>query len=76
MVGTREALLDRYMEVNCNVFVYLVDYQKAFDHVRHDITIRILEEIGMDEKNLRIIANLYWRQTVVLKMEGKTTDPI
>jgi len=81
-VGTKEALFSvqvlfqRCRDVNYNVFVYLVDYQKAFDRVRHDIMIRILEEIGIDEKYLRIIANLYWRQTAALKMEGKTTDPI
>ncbi|KAF0754267.1 Retrovirus-related Pol polyprotein from type-2 retrotransposable element R2DM [Aphis craccivora] len=44
--------------------------------VGHDIMIEILDEIGIDEKYLRIIANLYWNQTAVLKMEGETTDPI
>lgn len=80
-VGTRETLfsvqfiLKRCRDVNCSVFVCLVDYQKAFDRVRHDIMIRTLEEIGIDE-DLRIIANLYWNQTAVFKMEGKTTVPI
>lgn len=65
VVGTRDALFSlqvlfqRYRDVNCNVFVCLLDYQKAFDHVRHDIMIRILKEIGIDERDLRIIANLY-----------------
>jgi len=60
-VGTRETLFSvqvlfqRCRDVNCNVFVSLVDYQKAFDRVRHDKMIRILEEIGIDEKDLRII---------------------
>jgi hypothetical protein len=36
--------------------------------------IKILAEIGIDEKDLGIIANLYWRQTAVLKMKGETTD--
>jgi len=69
-------LFQRCRDVNCDVFVCLVDYQKAFGRVRHDITIRILEEIGIDEKYLRIIANLYWRRTAVHKTEGETTDPI
>ncbi|KAL4120153.1 hypothetical protein QTP88_012884 [Uroleucon formosanum] len=81
-VGTREALFSaqilfqRCRDVNCSVFACLIDYQKAFDRIRHDIMIRILEEIGIDGKDLRIIANLYWNQTAVLKMEDKTTDPI
>lgn len=84
MVDTRDALFSvqvlfqrsGYKDVNCNVFVCLIDYQKAFKHVRHDIMIRILEEIGIDGKDLRIIANLYWTKTVVLKMKGETTNPI
>jgi len=63
-VGTRKALFSvqvlfqRCKDVNCNVFVCLVDYQKAFDRIRHDIMIKVLEEIRIDEKDLRIIANL------------------
>jgi len=82
VISTREALssvhvlFQRCKDVNCNVFVCLIDYQKAFNRVIHDIMIRILEEIGIDEKDLRIYANLYWRQTAVLKIEGETIDPI
>lgn len=36
--------------------------------------IRISKEIGIDEKDLIIIVNLYWRQTTVLNTDGETTD--
>lgn len=65
----------RRREANYNVFVCLVDYQKAFDCVKHGIMIRILKEIT-DEKDLKICDYIYWRQIVVLKNNDKTTDSI
>lgn len=48
----------RYRDANYSVFVCLVENQNAFDLGRYDIMIRLLKEINVDEKNLRIIANL------------------
>jgi hypothetical protein len=41
------------------VFICFIDYQKAFDNVRHDQLILILQETDIDEKNIRIIYELY-----------------
>lgn len=81
-VGTREALfsiqvlVQRCRDVNCNVFACLIDYQKAFDRVKHDKMIDILKNTGIDSKDLKIITNLYWNQTAVLKIEGEHTDEV
>lgn len=81
-VGTREALfsiqvlVQRCRDVNCNVFACLIDYQKAFDRVKHDKMIDILKNMGIDSKDLKIITNLYWNQTAVLKIEGEHTDEV
>uniref|UniRef100_A0A8D8VTC7 Craniofacial development protein 2 n=1 Tax=Cacopsylla melanoneura TaxID=428564 RepID=A0A8D8VTC7_9HEMI len=81
-VGTREAifsiqvLFQRCRDVNHNVFACLVDYEKAFDRVRHEDLAKILKEIGVDEKDQRIITHLYWNQTAVLRVDGDYTEEV
>lgn len=51
-----------------DVFAYFIDYEKAFDRIRYEKLIEILEELkiikynkNIDNKNIRIIKNLYWK---------------
>lgn len=55
--------------MNCDIYVCFVDYQKAFDRVQHQKVIEILKNIELDGKDLRIIVNLYWNQSAVVKLE-------
>ncbi|XP_022184225.1 uncharacterized protein LOC111043552 [Nilaparvata lugens] len=81
-VGTREALFSvqvlfqRSRDVNCSVFACLIDYKKAFDRVIHEKMVDILRNIGMDSGTINIIINLYWNQSVVLKIQGEHTEEI
>ena len=81
-LGTRDALFatqvlfQRCRDVNCDVHVCLIDYQKAFDTVNHEKLIGILRSIGLDDKDLRIIINLYWNQTANIKIEGELSDSV
>uniref|UniRef100_A0A8D8YBA7 Craniofacial development protein 2 n=3 Tax=Cacopsylla melanoneura TaxID=428564 RepID=A0A8D8YBA7_9HEMI len=81
-VGTREALFSAQVlfqkcrDVSCNVFACLIDYKKAFDRVRHEQMIEILKETGIDGKDLRIITNLYWNQTAVLRVDYEHTEQV
>lgn len=40
-----------------------IDYQKAFDNVEQDQVLEKLREIGIDDKDIRIIKEPYWNQT-------------
>lgn len=79
-VGTREALFavqvlfQRCRDMNCDVYACLIDYQKAFDRVKHEMRVKILKETSIDGKDLRIIGNLYWNQVANLRVEGEHTD--
>ena len=44
------------------IFLCFVDYQKAFDGVKHDKLVEIMERVGVPELQRRLILNLYWRQ--------------
>lgn len=81
-LGTREALFavqvlfQRCRDVGCDVYVCLIDYQKAFDKVQHNKMIEVLRTTGIDEKDLRIIINLYWHQTASIRVEGDYSEDI
>uniref|UniRef100_A0A8D8SMX4 Craniofacial development protein 2 n=1 Tax=Cacopsylla melanoneura TaxID=428564 RepID=A0A8D8SMX4_9HEMI len=81
-VGTREALFSiqvlfqRCRDVNCDIYACFVDYQKAFDRVQHSKMIKALQETGLDGKDLKIIANLYWNQVSSVKLEGENTNNV
>lgn len=50
-----------------------IDFERAFDTVIHEIVIEMLEEIGLDQKDMRIIANLYWDQKANIKVGENIT---
>ena len=77
--GTRDAIFqlrmtcERSMEVNKNIYLCFIDYQKAFDRVRHDKLVEIMEKAGIPELERRLIINLYWEQQAMLRWENDTT---
>ena len=81
-VGTRDALFclqvlfQRCRDMNCDVFACFIDYRKAFDRVRHERMVEILRSIGLDDKDLRIIVNLYWNQSASVSLENDSTEEV
>lgn len=47
------------------MFLGFIDFEKAFDKTQHIIIIEVLQAIGIDDKDLRFISNLYWKQKAV-----------
>lgn len=82
VMETREALFSiqvlfqRCRDVDCDIFACFIDYQKAFDNVRHDKLIEILKEIGLKGADLRIISSLYWNQTSNIRVGGEESEDI
>ncbi|GFO25759.1 craniofacial development protein 2-like [Plakobranchus ocellatus] len=50
------------------------DYFPAVDKERHVKLFRMLEELDIDGKDLRVIRNLYWDQTTSVRFEGEHSD--
>jgi hypothetical protein len=81
-LGTREALFalnvmsQRCLDINQDVFMCFIDYNKAFDKVRHDHLIRLLTEKNLDKRDIRLIANMYYNQKAVVRVENNTTEEI
>jgi len=80
--GTRDALfgiqvlIQRCLDVDRDVYLCFIDYEKAFDRVRHSKLIEILKGVGVDERNVRSIANVYWTQVASVLLEGEETREV
>ena len=66
--GTRNAifvmrtLAERSIEVQKDIFAIFIDYEKAFDKVKHEEIMKDLRTLQVDGKDLRLLRNLYWKQ--------------
>ena len=54
-------LAEKALEVNQDLYLCIVDYEKAFDKVKHENLMKMLERLEIDGKNLRIIKNINWK---------------
>ena len=63
--------IERALEVQKDLHLCFIDYTKAFDKVRHDKIIDMLEVLNIDGKDLRIIKNMYWEQTAAIRIENE-----
>lgn len=61
--------------MDVDIYSYFIDYHKAFDSVQCDKLIEILKSIGInDDRDLRIITNLYWNQLADIKLQRSSAD--
>ena len=63
--GTRNAIFnirmlsERSIEHQQDIYAVFIDYKKAFDKVKHGELFHLLKDIEIDDKDLRIIHNVY-----------------
>lgn len=80
--GTREALFainilaQRCRDVNVELHACFIDYEKAFDRVRHSKLISILKNKGIDSNIINLIQTLYWNQKATIRIENQTSEEI
>lgn len=65
-VAAVSVLLQKSREMNRDVFICFIDYEKAFDNVQHEKLIKVSERIGIEGNDLQVIRNLYWNQEAEL----------
>ena len=72
-MGTRDGifnfrvLCEKALEINQDVYICFIDYTKAFDKVKHHMMIECLTELGIPNKELQIITEMYWEQRAVIR---------
>ena len=77
--GTKNAIFilkmlsERANQHQRDVFMVFIDYKKAFDKVKHQDLFKMLEKIQIDNRDLRVIKNLYNEQVAAVRMPDKST---
>jgi len=73
--STRDAIValhvlyERNLEYNNKVYVCYVDYEKAFDRVDWTKLMTILQNIGIDWRDRKLLWNLYNKQVAYVIIE-------
>ena len=60
--------------MNIDIHVCYVDFEKAFDKVRHEKLVQILQAKNIDKGDLRIITNLYWNQRAQIIVDNEKSS--
>ena len=58
------------------MYLCFIDYEKAFDTVRHADMLEMLRRIGADSRDIRVIRNLYYEQKPAVRVENELTDTV
>ena len=58
------------------LYVCFIDYTKAFDKVRHENLLDLLQQLDMDGKDVRVIRNLYWEQSAAVRIDEELSKCI
>ena len=62
------AIIKRAIEKQKDLYMCFVNFEKAFDMVRHEVLVERLRGLGIDVADLMLITNLHWGQRAVLKV--------
>ena len=78
--GTRDQIANIYRiiekarEWQKNIYLFFIDYAKAFDCMDHNKLRKILQEIGIPDHLTCLLRNLYAGQEATVRTEHRTTD--
>ena len=69
-IHTLRQLLQKYREYNKTYYIGFVDFNKAFDTLKHEYIWDALKMQGVQEKYIRIIKNVYTASTAQVRLES------
>ncbi|CAG9827499.1 unnamed protein product [Diabrotica balteata] len=71
-----QVLIQRAKGVNTDVFTCFIDFEKAFDKVQHERFIETWRITNIDDKDIRIITNLYRKQVAKIRVDNQLSDEV
>jgi hypothetical protein len=74
-IGVMRMLTERSLELDNEVFVCFVDFEKAFDRVNWIKMMDVLKKLGVDWRDRSMIANLYMNLSATVRIGGKCFEP-
>ena len=67
-------ITEKAIEMQKDFYLCYIDFQKAFDTVKHVEVMELLQDIGIDGKGMRVIRNLYWKQKATVQVGERKTE--
>jgi hypothetical protein len=64
-------LSERCIEMQKDIYICFIDYEKAFDNVKHKELFEGIDRAGVDGKDQRIYAEIYWNQWAAVRIKDK-----
>ena len=64
-------IAERMLQVDKPLFLCFIDYSKAFDEEQHEALFKILQQLDIDGKDLRLLRNFYWEQTAGIRIRNE-----
>ena len=68
--------MERAIEKQKDLYMCFVDFEKAFDTVKHDCLMDTLRKYGVDGADMRVMAQLYWEQRAVVRVGEDTSESV
>lgn len=65
---------ERGREIQNEIYLCFIGYAEAFDCVKHQELINLIERLNIDRKGLRVIRNLYWQQIAAVLWEKELCE--
>ena len=56
------------------LYVYFIDYVKAFDKVKHELLIEMMKELDLDGRDVYLIMNRHWDQQAAVRWNDKLSN--
>ena len=69
-------LVERMIEKQKYVYVCFIDCSKAFDTVKHEPLIELLQSLDIDPQDVKLFANIYWNQQAAVRHNGEFSESI
>ena len=69
-------LVERMIEKQKDVCVCFIYYRKAFDTVKHEPLIELLQSLDIDPQDVMLLENLYWNQQAAVRHNGEINESI
>jgi len=73
-IFTLQTICERAIEMQREIYLCFIYYEKAFDKVQHEKMIKLLDNQNIGKENIRIIRNLYWTQEAAIKIEDSISN--
>jgi hypothetical protein len=75
-IGMLRIISERTMEIDVELSVCFIDWQKASDRVNYTKLMQILKKTGIDWRKRRLISNLYMAQSVKVQLNRGETRSV